>query len=194
MARNLDDLLKLAQQALTRERVAYALIGGCARNVYAPPRNTRDVDLAVALSGDEYVRLASALVAEGFTRKTETRNGTEASDPPDVAMFSDDTGGRIDLLIAHTPFERQAIARATPAFFDELAITLPVVRIEDLIVYKLLSARPHDLVDIEEMANFQQSQGRTIDWAVVEHECSLWDDGQHHVPLTKLRQVRARLP
>jgi hypothetical protein len=52
-----EDLVAVAAAVLESCNVKFALIGGCARNVYAPPRATRDVDLSVALD----VRLEVAL-------------------------------------------------------------------------------------------------------------------------------------
>jgi predicted nucleotidyltransferase len=171
--RALDELLVTASRTLNDEGVAHALIGGCARNVYAPPRSTRDVDFAVTLTRPQYERIAAALRALGFGRLTETPS--DDGGPPHVALFSDDTGGRIDLLVAHTEFERGAIARARPVVFSSLQTALPVVRAEDLIVYKLLAARPRDLVDIEEIAKSQERAGALLDWSHIEQEAASWD-------------------
>jgi hypothetical protein len=66
----LDELLVIADRTLTAAGAAHALIGGCARNVYAPPRSTRDVDLAVSASREQYARVASDLRNLGFVRVT----------------------------------------------------------------------------------------------------------------------------
>src|SRR5262249_33484693 len=113
---SLDELLQTAASVLSAAEAPHALIGGCARNVYAPPRATRDVDLAVECSASVYARIASELRAAGFDRVTETR--TDDTAPlPDAALFSAADGGRIDLVIAHTPFEQRAIAAAMPVVF-----------------------------------------------------------------------------
>jgi hypothetical protein len=103
-----------------------------------------------------------------------------------VALFSDAHGGRIDLLLAHTAFEQRAIACAVPIAFPRAGIVMPVVRVEDLIIYKTLAGRPRDLTDIEEVVRFQTAAGTTIDWQYVEDECRLWD------ALDVLNQARAR--
>src|SRR5262245_14414633 len=91
------------------------------------------------------------------------------------ALFSDSTGGRIDLLLAHTAFERRAIAEATPVPFPSAGLTLRVVRVEDLIIYKVLAGRPRDLLDVEDVVRFQAAAGVPIDWPYVERECAQWD-------------------
>lgn len=170
----LDELLTIAEHTLSAAGAAHALIGGCARNVYAPPRSTRDVDLAVALTREQYAQIASALRGLGFIRHTETRTDDQSA-TPDVALFSDETGGRIDLLIAHTDFEHRAIERATVFEFAQAGLRVPVVRMEDLIIYKILAGRPHDLMDIEDVVNAQEHAGHATDWVYVEHECAEWE-------------------
>jgi hypothetical protein len=183
---DLDALLTIAERTLAEVEVRHALIGGCARNLYAPPRGTRDVDLAVIADRIAYDRIAALLRGAGFVRVTVV-TADPHGDVPDVALFSDDSGGRIDLLFAHTDFEQGAIERATPVRFESLAIVVPVVSLEDLIVYKLLAARPRDLVDVEEIVRAQSAVGRVVDWKQVEEECAHWD------ALSILTQVRGRL-
>jgi hypothetical protein len=189
VAASLDELLHIAARTLSGASAAHALIGGCARNIYAPPRATRDVDVAVRASTDNYAYIARELQAQGFGRVTETRTDPQAP-VPDVALFSDATGGRIDLLIAHTDFEERAITRAAAMHFPAAGITFPVVRVEDLIIYKALAARPRDLVDIEDIIRFQAVVGAAIDWTYIENECAQWDA----LDVLKGPRERARLP
>ena len=185
MASSLEDLLVIAEHTLTACGAAHALIGGCARNIYAPPRSTRDVDLAVSVTETQYVLIAASLRAQGFDRVTET-NTDPSSAVPDVALFSDAHGGRIDLLIAHTSFEERAIMRAVSVEFPAAQLTMRVVRVEDLIVYKTLAGRPRDITDVEEVVRSQRAAGIVIDWKYVEHECAQWD------ALETLMQARDR--
>lgn len=185
MAATLDELLIIANRTLTAAGTAHALIGGCARNIYAPPRSTRDVDLAVSASREQYSRISAELRGLGFVRVTETKTDP-ASEVPDVGLFSDASGGRIDLLLAHTAFEERAIARATSIDFPNAGLAIRVVRVEDLIIYKTLAGRPRDLTDIEEVVRCQLAAGVTIDWKYIEDECALWD------ALEVLKQARDR--
>jgi predicted nucleotidyltransferase len=181
----LNELLSVAARTLAEAGVAHALIGGCARNVYAPPRSTRDVDLAVAMSPEQYARVAESLRAQGFSHVTETRSEGEST--PDVALFSDDSAGRIDLLLAHTDFEHSAIARAREVVFPLANTSIPVVRVEDLIIYKALAGRPRDLGDIEEVVSAQERAGTIIDWPHIERECADWE------VTDVIERVRARI-
>lgn len=174
MPANAEAALGVAGRALARVGAAHALIGACARNVYAPPRATRDLDLAVVADAAQYTRLRDELRAAGFARITETR-AEPGAELPNVALFSDKGAARIDLLLAHSPFERQAIARAVPTDFPSLGVVVPIVRVEDLLIYKVLASRPRDLIDIQEITRTQEQAGTAIDWAYIERECAQWD-------------------
>jgi hypothetical protein len=178
VAANAEAALAVAERALVHADAAHALIGACARNMYAPPRPTRDLNFAVVADVAQYARLRDELRTAGFTRVTETRgvaSTVSSAELPNAALFSDKSAARIDLLLAHSPFERQAIARAVPTDFASLGVVVPIVRVEDLIVYKVLASRPHDLVDIQDITRTQEQAGTVIDWAYVESVCAEWD-------------------
>jgi hypothetical protein len=117
--------------------VKAALAGAGARNVYAEPRNTGDLDYAVVLDDDErYQDLLRRLRATGFELRTEQ------SDPPErypSLVVLERAGIRLDLLVAKTEFEHQAVARAIDVVSKDAV--LRVVRLEDLLVYKLIASR-----------------------------------------------------
>ena len=170
LARTLRD----AVQAFASAGVHSALIGGSARNLYAPPRATRDVDFALdVVTADHFERLESALGARGYTARTVVRSD-EADPLPDVAIFVDDDGHRVDVLVAKTPFERHALRRAQPRS-DLIAETVHVATLEDLIVYKLIAGRTRDIADIEEMVTTQRLAGTEPDWEYVRGHARAWD-------------------
>jgi predicted nucleotidyltransferase len=128
--------LRLANAILTGAGVPHALLGGVAANLYRKqPRATQDVDFAVRADRAATEKLLAAFEAAGWkpvTRwdKHEAIRLTAAGLP------------RVDLLLAGTPFEESALARAAQLSID--GIEMRIVRPEDLIVYKLLAGRPHD--------------------------------------------------
>ena len=71
-------------------------------------------------------------------------------------------GIRLDLLIAKTPFEHQAVARANEHAGRDAV--LRVVRLEDLLVYKLIANRSKDWNDIEALVEEQSDRRGSIDW------------------------------
>jgi len=165
-------LLIDAGAALDSAGVAYAVIGGCARNAYAEARATKDVDFVVAGDPASYDAAVKALAARGFVHASAVG---EATDPvPDLVLYRDAKQRRVDILFAKTAFEESALARRqTRAPYE--AVQLPVVSPEDLIVYKLIAGRTQDFADVEVVVAALASEGRALDWAYVEKWCADWD-------------------
>lgn len=146
--------------------VKAALAGAGARNVYAEPRNTGDLDYAVVLDDDErYQDLLRRLRATGFELRTEQ------SDPPErypSLVVLERAGIRLDLLVAKTEFEHQAVARAIDVVSKDAV--LRVVRLEDLLVYKLIASRSKDWNDIAALVEEQNRRKNSIDWQHVREQ------------------------
>ncbi len=173
MNRSLERLLVLAARALAASRVEFAVIGGCARNAYAPPRATRDVDVSIAADSAAWDRVVEELARAGFTPRTAV-SADRSDSVPDVALFRDPGGGRIDILVAKTDFERRALARRV----SQLRVAeqdLPIVTPEDLIVFKLIAGRSRDLADAEEVTRTLTEAGRKLDWRYVKRWCERWE-------------------
>lgn len=152
---------------------AFAIIGALARNAWAPPRATSDLDVAVLGDAAVLERIDGALAALGYRTVREQR--ADAADPlPDIKVFrSDDAELRqVDLLIAKTPFEEEVVRRAATVEIGSLE--LPVASPEDLIVYKLIADRPRDREDIEAVMRTLDRTGRELDWAHIERWARFW--------------------
>jgi hypothetical protein len=172
MRTDIPTLLAEAWAALGETGATCAVIGGCARNAYAEVRATKDVDFVVDADAQTYPRVAAALASRGFRRGSAV--GAEPGQVPDLELFRDDAGRRVDILFAHTAFERSALARRElrePYAGIEVSVVSP----EDLIVYKLIAGRPQDRLDILAMLDAFAQSGRAIDWAYVERWCDAWD-------------------
>lgn len=131
-------------EALDSLGVRYMLIGGLAVGVHAIPRATKDIDLSVAADPDAARRIVDAMKAKGFAVRPHGPIGEGAilrfvkTGPDGIARW-------VDMLCAGTPFEEEAIRRATlVALFDR---TLPIASVEDLLIFKLLADRPQDRAD-----------------------------------------------
>jgi len=93
------------------EEPPYMIIGGQAVLLYGEPRLTRDVDLTVAATPEEFDRVwrvvqeaqLQPLIEDprSFVRQTWVLPTLDA-----------ESGLRVDLIFSGTPYERQAIARA----------------------------------------------------------------------------------
>lgn len=164
----LGRLLDIAADVLAESNVDGILIGGCARNVYAPPRGTKDVDLAVRAEDVSYRALVDALAKQGFAA-TSTVTSDPTDPVPDITIFQNVDVGRIDVLVAKTSFETAAIAEAVPMG------RLRVATVEHLIGYKLIAGRTRDYGDIEDIVLTQSRAGRLVNWAAIEAAIAPWE-------------------
>jgi hypothetical protein len=165
MSRDPLGALRALIDALGEVGAAYAVIGAVARNAWAPPRATADLDCAVSVEGGQFAELLRALTRRGFSvRRTVVADPTDPL--PDVVLL-DHPGmlvRRTDLLIAKTPFEREAVSEALQR---DIGIACRVVRPEHLIVYKLIAHRPRDLADVEEIIRTRAMAREPVDLEVV---------------------------
>ena len=163
----LVDLVARTARMLDAEGFSYALIGALARNAWARPRATTDADFAVSVGADQVDRLRAALAALGLLVRKELPD--RAGGPvPELLLLVDgrDPTLRLDLLVAHTPFEASVLARRVRT--TVAGVELFVATAEDLLVYKLVAGRPRDLADVEEVARTRADLGAEVDWAYVE--------------------------
>lgn len=132
------------------------VFGAQALRVWGAPRQTLDIDVTVAVDVSEVPTLITALRACGLEPK--------ASDPVAFAAryhvipLLHASGTPVDLILAGTPFEADALARAVDAELH--GIRVPVVGPEELVVYKLSSERAHDH---EDAASVIRRQGPRLD-------------------------------
>jgi hypothetical protein len=129
---------------LKHERLA--LVGGLAVSARAEPRFTRDVDLAVAVSGDrEAEELIKGMLVRGYRvaaqveQEATGRLATVRTIPP---------GGTVlcDLLFASSGIEPELVDHATPLALFEGCVA-PVASVGHLIAVKLLARSPRRLQD-----------------------------------------------
>lgn len=150
----LGAVLERISLALNEASVPFALVGGLAVSVRAEPRFTRDVDLAVAVPDDAAAEaLVRGLVADGW--RLDAVIEQEAVDrlatvrlgaPQDL-----NTAVVVDLLFASSGVEPELTNEADG--IEVLpGVSLPVARVDALIVLKLLARapeRPQDEADLQ---------------------------------------------
>ncbi len=144
------------QKRLTEAGIASAVIGGLAVAVWGEPRLTRDADVKVLLQREQ-ASVLLGLLSPGYTfladkpEQTLRRMG--------FLFVKDATDLRIDLLLADTPFDIQAIQRARLVNIQS-DLTITVCTSEDLILYKMISTRPRDREDVQGIV---RRQGDALD-------------------------------
>ena len=148
------------EKALTRletdlrgVQIRWALIGGLAVSLRAEPRTTRDIDLAVVVSGDRQAEeIAKTLLFRGY-REIDSGGVLEQKDVNRLAGVrfltpgTEESAVGVDLLFASSGIESEIAAAA-----ERLAILpglyFPVARIGHLIALKVLAGRDKDRADL----------------------------------------------
>jgi hypothetical protein len=139
------------QQRLSKVGIASAVIGGIAVSVWARPRATEDIDFKVLLDRDAAQHLLDVLKPDYTPLQS---NPLQALQRNGVLFVKDQNGIRIDLQLADVDFDRSAIQRARSIELEP-GLTAQVCTPEDLIIYKMISIRPQDQIDVENIIRRQ---------------------------------------
>ncbi len=151
-------------------RIRFAVVGGFAVGVRVRPRMTKDVDLAVAVSGDEEAEaLVYRLSSSGNFRvfSEDVIEHTATGRLSTVRLRSAPAGsGRpeADLLFASSGIEPEIVEAAT----DEQVsndLSLRVACIGHLIALKVLSEHPHrpqDRIDLHALMRIATKQDMSL--------------------------------
>ena len=126
-------------------------IGGLAVLRWGQPRATQDADISVLAPLGEEADVIDLLVNRFPTRRPDAREFAKARR---VLLITATNGAPVDVGLAALPFEREALERADVWTWSS-DIAFPVCSAEDLIIYKLAAARPHDLVDVDGIVRLQ---------------------------------------
>ena len=140
-------LVRVADGVLTALEAAgirACLIGGMVISRWGQPRATTDADFSALAPYGEEARVLDVLLARFDARRADAR---EFALKYRVALLSDHGVG-IDVALAAYPFEIEALDSSTPWLLGA-GVTLRTCSAEHLIVYKLVAARPQDLIDME---------------------------------------------
>jgi predicted nucleotidyltransferase len=124
------------------------LIGGFAAAAHGVPRLTRDIDVTVSGRGLDLDHLLRVLEESGIRARIEDAVAF-AREHQVLLVRHGASGVDVDVTIAWLPFEEQALRSAER--IDVGGVELPVVRPEDLIIYKLVAWRPQDQQDVERL-------------------------------------------
>ena len=132
------------------------LIGGMAVQRWGQPRFTQDVDLTILAPFGSEEPVIDALLQRFSARGPGAKQ--HALDHR-VLLLVASNGVGIDVSLAALPFEEEVLARASQWTRVE-EVWLETCSAEDLVIYKLVAARPQDLVDV---TGVLQRQGGQLD-------------------------------
>ncbi len=132
-------------------RVAWALVGGIAYQILVDARFTRDIDIAVAVSGDrEAEKLIRDLRARGYQLHPQPQVEHLAANRLATIRLIPPGGHHggvvVDLLFASSGIEPEIVGTA-PEIEVLPGMRIPVILKEHLLAVKILAGRPRDLED-----------------------------------------------
>ena len=154
-----------AWQCLESFAVKKAVFGGLALSAWDHSRSTKDVDILFDAEGHSLHSILAKLGSDDFRAKGKSAliRVEDAEfiqvlyEPPDAMIAI-----QVDLLIAGSQFDVQALARSVELTVPELGRDLAVVRCEDLIVMKLRAGR---LIDRADVAALLRANRESLDMA-----------------------------
>jgi hypothetical protein len=136
------------------------VIGGVAVALWGEPRVTRDVDFKVLLGREDAERLLAVLSNEYTSLLPDPLLALKRQA---MLFVQDSAGTRLDLLLADTAYDLEAIRRARTVEVEPGA-SISVCSPEDLVIYKLVSTR---MRDHEDAASVIRRQGDGLDDAYI---------------------------
>lgn len=181
----LSQTLTDAVAFLTEQGVEYALIGGLAASLRGQPRVTADVDIVIATDVRGALALVAVLDASPFAPLFK-----DVTDVVERAFILPlrhrSTGIKVDLSIGLSGFEQQAVARAKSMELAGRAVR--VASPEDLLIMKVLAARPQDEQDIRGLV---AAQADRLDWDYCERVAAELGEAIGQNLATRIRELRS---
>ena len=124
------------------------IIGGVAVIALGVARYTGDVDATIWSDQLDVRAFVESLQSKSITPRIEA--ALEFAQRSRVLLLRHEPSGvSIDLSLAALPFEEEAIRSGRRVDFAGVSIRIP--RPEDLVIYKLVAARPQDQKDVEQL-------------------------------------------
>lgn len=155
--KGLDDITRDLVHLFETEGVPYAVMGGLAVRIHAMPRPTYDVDFTVLLSRSELPHFYQLVAALGYTVPAAQLSGwvdiVQGLPVIKIQFFVGDRAIDVDVFLAETQYQRQLLTRRQLHRAEGLEAWF--VTPEDLILLKLLAARPKDRLDIADILFIQ---------------------------------------
>ena len=121
------------------------VIGGQAVLLYGEPRLTKDIDITLGIGVEELIKVKR--ISRRMDLKILVKNDKEFVAKTMVLPVLDrESGIRIDFTFSYSPYERQAIERATDIKLGRTSVKFASV--EDLVIHKVIAGRARDLEDV----------------------------------------------
>lgn len=137
---------------LMAHQVPHVVIGGWAVITHGYVRYTRDIDVLIPDSADARTRAALAMSSIHALRLGGERIQADSEMPAQGWQLETDHG-RIDLLLEGEPPLDFASVSSSAIRTQMGELSLQVADLPHLVAFKRLAGRPHDRVDLDELAS-----------------------------------------
>jgi hypothetical protein len=170
-------VLRNLLERLDRDGIRYALMGGFALGMRGSPRATNDLDFLV--ERDDLAKLDTVMQGLGYELRYRSDNVSQFVSPLGVM-------GVVDFLHAFREASREALQQAERLMWADDAPAMPVLRIEDLVGFKLQAScndperAARDNEDIERLIAATPEQ---LDWRRIEEYFALFGRAAEFVRL-----------
>lgn len=142
------DALRALCDGLRALNVPWMVIGGVAVIAHGVPRYTADVDATVTAPQEPIERIFAVFAQHQIVPRLDGAL-VFARDHQVMLLRHDPSGVDLDVSLAWLPFELDAIEHSEAVDYASVPIRIP--RPDDLVIYKLVAARPRDLDDVERL-------------------------------------------
>jgi hypothetical protein len=174
-SKSLQPAIQALGRALVRLRTPWMIIGGVAVQTRGVARTTRDVDASIRADALDLHTLVKALKAERIVPRVADFEAL-ARDNFMLLLEHLPSATPIDLSLAWIDYEQAACERASLEPFGK--VRLPVIRLEDLLVLKIVAWRDRDQNDVRSLLtsaneidlDFVQKQVKAITDTMEEHD------------------------
>jgi nucleotidyltransferase AbiEii toxin of type IV toxin-antitoxin system len=148
----------------------YLLYGGLAAALWGEPRYTEDVDLVIFLPERHAYKFLREAAQHGFAVDEDLAvQQIQVSGWARLPFGEPKSPWHLDLTLGDSPFDKSALARKKQVeLFDR---KVWVASPEDLLVYKLVSYRDRDVMDLHAIVKRQ----KTLDVAYLKKWIAWWE-------------------
>src|SRR5258706_200395 len=148
----------------------YLLYGGLAAALWGEPRYTEDVDFVLFVAERHAYRFLRVAVKHGFAVDEDLAiQQIQVSGWARLPFGDAKSPWHLDLTLGDSPFDKSALSRRKQVelFGRKLWVASP----EDLLIYKLVSWRDRDVMDVHAIVKRQKS----LDLAYLKKWIAWWD-------------------
>ncbi len=148
----------------------YMLYGGLAAGLWGEPRYTEDVDIVLFIPERDALRFLRAAAKAGFAvDESLAIQQLQVSGWARLPLGGEKSPWHLDITLGDSPFDRSALARRRQVtlFGKQAWVASP----EDVVIYKLVSGRDRDLMDVRQIGLRQKS----LDASYLRKWASWWE-------------------